>query len=299
MNYIKSKWRLITFAILIISYVIFIFIMDKRVDLLYTTGVVYIVVTLILFLGTIVGIPGIILHSFLKNEKAATPFYRLALNLGSGNTNILAAYGLIQLRNYQAKEALETFQKAKASTKHFLYHKTLTANIALCQWKLGDIKTAAKTYEDLFYFPDYSPIEDFSLENLEEGSNKNHNFYAQDFTTMAYLFFLNSDLDKAEYFTKIAIEKLPTYGPAFDNLGQIEYQKGNIEEAKQFFTHALIHKPGMSDSHYFLARIAYEEKDKNTALEHINEISEDTINGLSTISLEDIQSLAKNISQDL
>lgn len=297
MNYIKSKWRLITFITLIVSYIIFIFIMEKRVDLLYTAGVVYIVITTILFLGTIVGIPGIILHSFLKQEQAAKPFYKLAINLGSTNTNILAAYGLIRLREYHPAEAHEIFAKAKESTKHFLYHKTLTANMALCEWKLGKTEQAAKTYEDLFYYPDYDPIEDFSLDNLDEGIHKNHNFYAQDFTTMAFLIFLNGEVDKAEYFTKIAIEKLATYGPAFDNLGQIEYSRGNIEEAKQLFVDALTHKPGMSDSHYFLARIALEQGDKEEANKHMSEISEDTINGLSTITIEDIKSLAHGIER--
>jgi len=295
MNYIKSKWRSVTFATLIISYIIFIFIMDKRVDLLYGVGVVYIIITTLLFLGTIVGIPGIIFHSFFKNEKAALPFYRLAIKLGSSNTNILTAYGLIQLRAYKPDEALESFEKAKDSTKQFLYLKTLTANIALCEWKLGNTKKSAKTYEDLFYYPDYEPIKDFSLENIAEGSNKNFNFFAQDFTTMAFLMFLNNELDKAEYFTKIAIEKMATYGPAFDNLGQIEYKRGNIEKAKLLFADALVHNPDMSDSHYFLASIALEEKDKEVAKEHINQINEDTINGLSTITLEDIHLLAKAI----
>ncbi len=97
------------------------------------------------------GRSGIILHSFFKKERAALPFYRLAISLGSTNTNILAAYGLIQLRDYKPEEALEVFKKAKASTKQFLYHKTLTANIALCEWKLGDTKQATQTYEDLYY----------------------------------------------------------------------------------------------------------------------------------------------------
>lgn len=297
MNYIKSKWRLITFATLIISYVVFIFIMDKRVDLLYTAGVVYIVITTILFLGTIVGIPGIILHSFFKNEKAATPFYSLAIKLGTKNTNVLAAYGLIQLRDFKPKEALETFEKAKDSTKQFLYIKTLTANIALCEWKLGNLQKASKTYEDLFYFPDYEKITDFSLENLEEGSNKNFNFFAQDFTTMAFLMFLNGELDKAEYFSKIAIEKMKTYAPAFDNLGQIEYKRGNIEEAKNYFNEALTHRPDMPDSHFFLASIALEEKDKPSGTKHINAINQSKINGLSTITVKDIQTLETAIKQ--
>lgn len=295
MDLIKSRWRTITFATLVISYIVFIFIMDQRVDLLYGAGVVYIIVTTLLFLGTIVGIPGILLHSFLKKEKAAIPFYRLAIKLGTKNTNILAAYGLIQLRDYKPREALEVFLKAKQTTKHFLYIKTLTANSALCYWKLGDLEKAAKTYEDLFYYPDYEPITDFSLENLEEGSNKNHNFFAQDYTTMAYMFFLNNKLDQAEYFSKIALEKMNTYAPAFDNLGQIEYERGNIEEAKEYFDHALTHNPDMADSHFFLAKIALEEKDKENASKHINQINQTSINGLSTIDLGDIKSLSAAI----
>lgn len=297
MNLIKSRWRSITFVTLILCYIVFIFIMDKRVDLLYAAGVVYIVITTLLFLGTIVGIPGILLHSFLKKEKAALPFYRLAIKLGSKNTNILAAYGLIQLRDFKPEEALVTFQKALDSTKHFMYIKTLTANMALCEWKMGNFEAASKTYEELYYYPDYEAITDYSLENIDEGSNKNHNFFAQDHTTMAFLFYLDNELDKAEYFSKIALEKLATYAPAFDNLGQIEYKRGNIEEAKAYFDEALTHKSDMADSHYFLAKIAFEEKDKETALNHIGQINQKSINGLSTIAIEDIKSLETAINR--
>ncbi len=207
MEFIKSKWRTITFALLIICYLLFIVVMDKRVDLLYVAGVIYLLVTTLLFLGTIVGIPGIILHSFLKKEKAALPFYKGAVSLGSGNTNILAAYGLILLRDYQPGKALDLFQKAKAGSNHFLYHKTMDANISLCLWKMGKTEEASKTYEDLFYYPDLERIEDFSPENLEEGMNKNHNFYPQDFTTMAYLMFINGETEKCRYFSTISIEK--------------------------------------------------------------------------------------------
>jgi len=297
MNYLKSKWRSVTFATLIISYILFIFIMNKRVDYLYMVGYAYIVITFILFLGTIVGIPGIILHSFFKKERAAIPFYKLAINLGSTNTNILAAYALILLRDFRPSEAIDIFESARASTKQYLYYKTLTANIALCQWKMGDVEKADETYEDLFYYPDLELINDFSLENLDEGSSKNYNFFAQDFTTMAYLMFVNNQIEKSIYFTRIALEKSPDYAPAFDNLGQIEYKKGNIDKAIEYFSKGIELRPTMVDSNYYLAKIAIENNDKELAMKHLDLIDSTKINGLSTVTSDTVSDLRTRLTQ--
>lgn len=296
MNKIRSKWILITMITLVISYIFFIFIMDKRIDLLYKAAYAYIGITVLVFLGTIVGAPGLIIHGLLKNESLALPFYAAAIKLGTTNTNILTAYGLIQLKKYHPEKGLKVFELAKATSKHFFYQKALSSNIALCYWKLGDIAKATEMYEDILYYPDLDRITDFSLENLEEGEQKNGNFFVQDFITLAYMYFLGGDLEKATYFSHVGLAKSDKYGPAYDNLGQIEYTNGDLPKAKDYFEKGLSYKPGMIDSLYYLALIALDQGKKSEAKDLVTSMNLNRINGLSTITLADIEALKNKLA---
>lgn len=296
MNWLRSKWKTITLITLVASYIVCIFILDKRVDYFYMTAYAYIIITALLFLGTIIGAPGLLLHGLLKKEKLALPFYSLAIKLGTANTNILTAYGLVMLRSYHPDKALKVFEHAKAQSKHFFYKKTLSANIALCHWKLGDTQLAAQMYEDILYYPDLPEITDFSLDNLDEGESKNGNFFPQDFITLAFLNLLNHDTDKALYFTHVGLRKSEKYGPAYDNLGQIAYAQGDFTIAKDYFNQGLDCKPGMTDSIYYLALIAYEENDLEKAQSILETLDTAKINGLSTITLENVTTLKKKLS---
>jgi Tfp pilus assembly protein PilF len=297
MDFIKKKWRVITLAYLLASYLIFIVFMDKRTDYLTYAGLAFLVVTLILFVGTFIGMIGIMLHTVFKKEHLAMPFYRLAHSLGTTNINILAAYGVLLLKTFEPGEALTVFDKAKHLTGNYLYTKTLTGNIALCHWKIGDPKKALETYEDLFYYPDLELITDYSEENLSEGKNKNGNFYAQDFVTMGYLALINNQREKSRYYTQVALELSDKYGPAYDNLGQLAYAEGNLKEAKEYFKKALELKPGMIDSMYFLAQIAWDEGNIDDAKEKLQAIDISKVNGLSTVTADRINQLkAKSAS---
>lgn len=295
MNKIRSKWIPLTLLTLVITYVLFIFIMDKRTDLLYMAAYIYIVITLLVFSGTIIGIPGLILHGFFKNETIAYPFYAVAILLGTNNTNILTAYGLIQLKRYAPEKALKVFEKAKATSKHFFYQKALGTNIALCHWKLGDIAKATEMYENVFYFPDLERITDFSLDNLSEGEDKNGNFFVQDFITLAYMYFLQQDYEKATYFTQVGLKKSEKYGPGYDNLGQIHYALKDFNAAKDYFKEGLKYKPGMTDSIYYLSLIELEAGNREEALQYFNSIHVNKINGLSTITINDIETLKNKL----
>jgi len=296
MRRIRSKWFLLSLIALVFFYVLYIFIMDKRLDYLYTTGYIYLVITLIVFSGSLVGAPGLILHGIFKNEKLAMPFYSLAIKLGSSNTNVLIAYGLVMLRSHHPEKALIVFQQAKEVSRHFFYQKALSTNIALCHWKLGDTTLAAKMYEDIYYYPDLQPITDFTLDNLEEGVEKNANFTAQDFITLGFLEYLNGHIEKALYFSHVGLKKSEKYGPAYDNLGQIAFSQGDYNLAKEYFTQGLVYKPNMTDSIYYMALIAYNEGDYPRSKSILESLNRAKINGLSTITLENVESLEKKLS---
>ena len=297
MQFIMKKWKFIALIYLVVSYILFVFIMDKRTDLLAFSIFVFIGLTFLLFIGTFIGSIGLILQVFLKNEKKSAPFFELAVRLGSKNTNILTGYGLILLRRFQAKEALAIFEKAKATTQQFMYLRSIRTNIALCYWKLNQLEEALSIYEELFYYPDLTKIEDFTLENLDEGVNKNHNFFAQDFITLGYLYLIHGDLDQALYFTKVGLAKSPNYGPGFDNLGQLDYLDGRLDEAIEHFKKGIENHPGMVDSLYYLTKIYLEEEDLVQAKMYFDQIDTKRITGLSTITHEDYEYMKKELEK--
>lgn len=298
MTKIKKKWRLISVILLASLYVLFIFVMDKRIDLLYISILIYVMVTIFMFLGTIIGIPGIILHSIFKKEEAAIPFYRTAIKIGSRNINILTAYGLILLRQFQPQEALRLFELAKQNTQQFLYHKTLDCNMALCYWKMNDLEKAVEIYESAYYYPDLEKLPDYRPEQIETALTKNPNFYLSDFITLAYLLFLAGQTDKALFFTQVGLKKDDQYAPAYDNLGQIYYQQGQLELAIENFNKGLELKPTMIDSLYYLAKISL-SKDVAAAKAYCDRIDINKINGLSTITIEQATSLQSEIEAAL
>lgn len=295
MSKITGRWKTVTFILLVVSYTLFILVMNQP-DYLMLTGAIYLIVSLILFLGTIVGLPGIILHMIFKKEDAAIPFYKAAITLNTKNTNILTAYGLIMLRRFEPQQALAYFEKALTTTKHFIYHKTIKANIALCYWKLGQHQEALDSYESVYYYPDLDPITDFSLDQLEEGTTKNPNFYPQDFVTMAFIAIVNNQLDKAEYFTRVALDLMDDYAPAYDNLGQIAFKRGDYDTAIIHFEKGLSFKPDMVDSLYYLALIAYEKNDVTEAQKWLDQIDLENLTGLSTVTESQINDLSNSLA---
>ncbi len=64
-----------------------------------------------------------------------------------------------------------------------------------------------------------------------------------------------------------------------------------MNKAKEHFMHALELKPGMIDSMFFLAQIAWDEGNKDAAQKQLNAMDLSRVNGLSTVSIDRINEL--------
>ena len=118
MEAIKRKWFFISLAYIFIVYFIFIVLLKGSQPTLYLILLsAYVCITAILFLGNIVGFPGLILHAFFKNEDKALPFYETAYKLGAKGAQLLSAYGLVLLRKGRPDKAKEIFQTALTPSK--------------------------------------------------------------------------------------------------------------------------------------------------------------------------------------
>lgn len=297
MEAIKKKWFFISLAYIFILYYIFIIHLKGTQQSLYLTLIsVYVGITAILFLGNIVGFPGLVLHAFFHREDKALPFYRAAYKLGCKSSQLLAAYGLILLRQGDAEAARQIFETALANNRNVFYTRTLKANLAICLWKLGQPEKAYADYLELYYFPDKEKLTSYDIADLDAGLEKNSTFTEQDFVTMGFLALLCEDMAAARYFSEVALLKQPEYAAAYDNLGQIDFRQGDIEKAKQSFSKALERKPGLMDSLYYMAVIALEEKNLPLAKEYFAKAESQSFNALNTVSKDDLTALANKIA---
>lgn len=289
MNYIKKNWKLISFIYIVFIYLLLVIILDKNSSTLIISYLIFFAITFLIFIGTTFGFLGVFLHNVTKKDSIALPFYRFSYKLKTKNVNVLAGYGLILLKNDEPDKAKNLFEEALSNTNFFLTEKALRANIAICYWKLNDIDKAISEYEKLLKeFGQESEVS-LTFESIDEIITNNPYMFTIDFTTLGYLYILKEDLYMAELFSRVALKQSEEFAPALDNMGQIHFIKKDYETAKDYFNKALDLRPNMVDSNYYLALIYKLEGNIDKARELLNVASKCTINGLSTVTMKDIE----------
>ncbi|PKM57914.1 MAG: hypothetical protein CVU98_03645 [Firmicutes bacterium HGW-Firmicutes-3] len=288
---LKTKWRSITIGYLLVSYFVIVVINHLPVSYFIIGLGIYFLLFILIFLGTFVGVLGVLIQSFTRNNQKALPFYKSAYKLGTQNTTILATYGLLLLRNNEVHQALECFDKGLKTNSYFLTTKTLMGNKAICYWKLGQLDKAIQIYYDFFnkygaenqaFLEDHSYLED----RIHDVVKDNPYFYPQDFTTLGYLFILKEDYIKATFFTKAALSKQEDYAAAYDNLGQIAYRQDDLAVAKKYFLKALELDENAPDTLYQMGKLYQLENNNTEALLYLEKAKNCHLDGLSTISYE-------------
>ena len=291
MTKLKKKWRSITIGYLIISYFVIVVINHLPVSYFLIGLGIYFLILVLLFLGTFVGVLGVLIQTFTKDNQKALPFYQAAYKLGTQNTTILATYGLLLLRNNDVEQALLCFDKGLETNSYFLTTKTLMGNKAICYWKLGHLDKAIQIYYDFFdkygaesqkFLIDHTYTDD----TIRAVVKDNPYYFPQDFTTLGYLFILKEDYVKATFFTKAALNKKEDYAAAYDNLGQIAFRQNDLTEAKKYFEKALELDENAPDTLYQMGLISQLNNNHTEALHYLERAKGCYLDGLSTISYE-------------
>jgi tetratricopeptide (TPR) repeat protein len=107
---------------------------------------------------------------------------------------------------------------------------------------------------------------------------------------------LKNDYEKADFFTQVAMKKKPNYAAAYDNLGQIAFEKGDIALAKENFEKALEIKSTLPDSLFFMGLVLEKEKLNQEALTHLRSARDCHLDGLNTITYEMIDAAIDRVS---
>lgn len=230
---------------------------------------IYFALVFLIFLPTSLGHLGYYIQVFLKKQNWANKLYEVSIKMNTKSNYALTAYGLELLRAGDYEKALPLFQRnldlPKSKPIFIKYNKM---NLATCYWKLGQVDQSIKILEDM---------------------HEEYEVFSEDFyTTLGFMYYLQDDLETALDYTKKALTKNDAHGPAYDNLGQIYMTKGNDEKAIKYFTKGLELKD-MADSKFYLGCIYERQGDMEEAKEYFTKAYNSHINGLNTVSKEQVE----------
>lgn len=215
------------------------------------------------------GWTGYVFQFVFKKTKLAIPMYRYALKHKAKCSSPLIAYGLYLLEECHYEEALKTFQYVVTLPDiNPTMLKFARQDLAIAYWKTGDLATGISTLEQMQI--------DYEIFNLE--------FY----TTLGYFYIEAGEYDKALDVTHQALLEDEAHGPAYDNLAQVEYRRGNYEEAEELFLKALDLRDTMADSKYYLGMIREMQGDYESARTFFTAAHNSRITGLNTVTREQV-----------
>lgn len=261
--------RNIHLLILISLFIIVVSVLHQPWYIYLLSVLLYLIANYLIFLGDSIGLTGYFVQTIGK-EELAIKCYQSAEKLGGKNQYALISYGLILLKDFQAKEALIRFEKLDSlKNKKPILEKYNRHNLGICYWKIGDLKKSIEIFDKM--------IEDYEVQSI--------NFL----TTLGFIYLLNGNEDKAFEFTNKALEEDPDHGPAYDNLGQIYYRQNKLDLAEENFLKALELKNTMVDSKYYLGLIYEEKDDIEKAKFYFEEAFNCNINGLNTVTPEQVE----------
>ncbi|MBQ7063281.1 MAG: tetratricopeptide repeat protein [Firmicutes bacterium] len=260
----KHPYLIISLLILVVSIVFRI--PFKWVVLIYLA---YAVIMYVTHLGTAVGWTGYILDGLFHRPAFTEKLYRFAATHDTKCVHALLSYGLDMLRDGRYQEGLDMMQRIVAMDNvQPLLLKYAEEDLALAYWKNGHLDNA--------------------IETMQMMESKYQIFSADFYTTFAYFYIEAGDYEKALEYTNKALDKDATHGPAFDNLGQIEYRQGHLEEAETYFLKALDMKDTMVDSKYHLGLIYEAWGNTQAAAEFFSAAHKSRITGMNTVTREQV-----------
>ncbi len=291
MQDLLKRWQAITFGYLVITYLAVVVVMKQPIATWLIVVAIWLMVLILTYLGTFLGIIGVLLQSLTRRQQPSIPLYKAAYKIGTRNSTILTSYGLILLRDNDNEIAMECFDRALENTTYFLSTKTLKCNKAIALWKVGRVEDAIALYNEViekFGKDDQRYITEptFDEEGIKAIVADNTYMYPQDFTTLGFLYTLNKQYEEAIFFSQAALEKKENFAAAYDNLGQIDYFQGRIDDAEVHFDKALSLNPKLPDSLYFAGLVAIKKGAYEKALDYLAQAKQCSLDGLNTITYE-------------
>ena len=223
---------------------------------------------------------GYTMHLFHVEDKAFA-LYEQAYNKGCDLPDPMSAFALMLMRRKEFEKALEVLRKARKFKLNAQQYGIVYQNLGLAYWKMGDIDHALEIYKKLF-------------ENLQTT-----NMYS----TLGFLLIAKGDLTgdytEALEFNRKAYDYEDGDASIVDNLGQVLYHTGEMEEAEKMFEKALSIKPTQFDTLVYLSRIRIAQSRVDEAKEMLDKALSKQYNVFNTVPRKDAIDLAKSLEMDM
>ena len=203
------------------------------------------------------------------NMEKAKYYYEKAIYSKSKNAETYLHYAIIVLREGDWEHALSLLENAASKKPKIIAEKGILLTMGSAYWVGGQLDKAIDTLEGLQ--AKYSYLNPNTL------------------TTLAYMYYLKQDNEKAIATTLKALDDDPAFGAAWDNLGQIYYSMGDREKALENFEKAVSFKANLPDSLYFLGVMAEENGDTAAAKLYFERARESGVTSLNTVTKEQIE----------
>ena len=106
------------------------------------------------------------------------------------------------------------------------------------------------------------------------------------------------EFDKAEEYTKTALADNAESAPAWDNMGQIAFARGDMEKAEENFQKALSFRATMVDSLFYMGVIRERQGRRDEALEYYKKAEKCNISALNTVTRDQVEAKIKALESD-
>ncbi len=218
-------------------------------------------------------------HSRDHREKALA-LYDKAYQGGSNLSSVLAAYGLLLLRQGTFEKARDVLEAALpiVSRKKPVHRMRIEQNLGLAYWKVGQIDQAVELYEQVF------------------GEYKTGMIYG----TLGFLKIAQGDQsgDYAEAL-RFNLEALDYDDDSviLDNVGQVYLRMKDYTTAEDYLRRALDKKDTQFDTMVCLAECLMHRGENEEAVSLLNKAKERPFSHLNTVPRERAQELLDLLSQ--
>ncbi|MDR1640274.1 MAG: tetratricopeptide repeat protein [Clostridiales bacterium] len=271
---LKSPRRNLVLAGYAIAFIICVPVLKLSAGLVILVLLLLTAAFVLIFFSSVVAVMGNYLFALGKEEKGAA-YLKKALDMNTASPAAHINYAIWRLRAGDADEALSCLEKARAKNPDIMARKNIDLTSASCHWVKGDIEAAITVLNGMIHTYEY--------------------VNAHVLSTLGYMLLVKGDLAGAEEYTRKALEEEPSLSSAWDNLGQIAFNRNEKSEAKEHFNKALEFKPNLPDSLYYLALIHEEEGDFLQALRRLDIAKDSKITALNTVTREQVESLRQKI----
>jgi Putative Zn-dependent protease, contains TPR repeats len=248
----------------------------------FNQGTLYGIIAIIGYSGLLVVMDIAMIYSMIGNSKyvkgdlnGAIEWFGKAYKTkkSSVNSKISYAYLLLKSGNLEkSEEILNSLMSSKHTPQEL---SVIKSNLALVQWKKGDLDSAIETLTWVY-------------ENY-----KNSTIYG----SLGYFLIIKGDLEKALEFNLEAYDYNDSDKIIMDNLGETYYLRGEFEKAEEIYKKLLDMSPTFPEPYYYYGRVLQKTGRIEEALSTMKKALDYKFSFLSTTTKEEIEAGIKELEE--